>query len=69
MRLEDIDGGEAAERRMKQLKASADAAKEQAKRVKAQADVTADGVDAQKERQKKSQLQRVAVTKMIRPHK
>jgi hypothetical protein len=69
MRLKDIDGGKSAAGRMKLLTANADTAQEQARRVKAQADATADGVDAQKERQKRALLQRVAVTKVIRPHK
>lgn len=58
---------EAAEQRVKRLKASAMAAKDWAKPLKGQAETSAERLDMQKSRQTLSQLQRSAVTSTIKP--
>lgn len=68
MRLEEIQA-DAAEQRVKRLKASAKAAKDRANQLKAQADMSAERLDLQKSRQALGQLQRKAVTKTIKPYR
>jgi hypothetical protein len=68
MRLEEIEGSNAAEQRVKQMKASAKAAKDAAKRMKAQADASAERLDIQNSRQQLAQLQRVSGSSTIKPH-
>ena len=68
MRLEEIQPGKAAEQRVKQLRASAKAAKDHAKQLKTQADMGAERLDMQKSRQTLAQLQRSAVTSKITPY-
>ena len=67
MRLDEIQPN-AAEQRVKRLKASAKAAKDRAKQLKAQADASAERLDMQKSRQKLAQVQRSAVTSTIKPY-
>ena len=66
MRLEEIQAN-AAEQRVKQLKASAKAAKDRAKQLKARADTSAERLDIQSARQTLGQLQRSAATSTIKP--
>ena len=67
MRLEEIQPN-AAERRVKAMKANAKAAKDRAKQLKAQADASAERLDMQKSRQSLAQLQRSAITSNIKPY-
>jgi hypothetical protein len=69
MRLEEIQAGTSAERRVKRLKANAKSAKDRAKQLKAQADASAEQLDMQKSRQSLAQLQRSAVTSNIKPYR
>jgi hypothetical protein len=67
MRLDEIKPN-AAEQRVKGLKANAKGAKDRARQLKAQADASAARLDMQKSRQKLAQLQRSPVTPTIKPH-
>jgi hypothetical protein len=67
MRLDEIQPN-AAEQRVKRLKANAKAAKDRAKQSKAQADMSAERLEMQKSRQSLAQLQRDAVTSNIKPY-
>ncbi|MDP4302992.1 hypothetical protein [Leptothrix discophora] len=58
MRLDEIQPSNAAEQRVKRMKANAKVARDRAKQLKAQADVSAERLDMQKSRQKLRQLQR-----------
>lgn len=69
MRLEEIDGTSAAERRVKRMKDNAKAAKDRAKQLKAQADMNADRLEMQKSRAALTQAQRSAVTSTIKPYR
>jgi hypothetical protein len=68
MRLDEIRPN-AAEQRVKRLKASAKAAKDRAKQLKAQADASAERLDMQKSRQSLAQLRRSSVTSTIKPYR
>lgn len=68
MRLNEIDGSNAADQRVKRLKDTAKVAKNRAKQLNAQADASAERLDMQKSRQKLAQLQRAAVTSNIKPY-
>lgn len=68
MRLEEIQPSNAAEQRVKRLKASAKAAKDRAKQMQTQADASAERLDMQQSRAKLSQLQRKASTTTIKPY-
>jgi len=68
MRLDEINPN-AAEQRVKKLKASANAAKDRAKQMKAQADASAEQLDMQKSLQSLAQLQRSAVASNIKPYR
>lgn len=67
MRLDEIQPN-AAEQRVKRLKASAKAAKDRAKQLRTQADTSAERLDMQKSRQELAQLQRSAVASNIKPY-
>ena len=67
MRLDEIQPN-AAEQRVKRLKANAKTAKDRAKQLKAQADTSAGRLDMQKSRQKLAQLQRSPATPTIKPY-
>lgn len=69
MRLEEIESSTASERRVKQLKSGAKAAKDRAKQLQTQADSSAERLDIQKSRQKLKHLQTAAVTTAIKPYK
>jgi DNA repair exonuclease SbcCD ATPase subunit len=69
MRLEEIDGTSAAERRVKRMKDNAKAAKEHARQLRAQADMSADRLEMQKDRAALVQAQRSAVTSTIKPYR
>ncbi len=69
MTLDEIDGSNASEQRIKRLKASARAAKDRAKQLKAQADTSAERLDMQRSRQTLAQLQRSSVTSTIKPYR
>ena len=69
MRLEEIQPSNAAEPRVKRMKASAKAAKDRARQLQAQADTSAERLDMQQSRQKLVQLQRKAATSTIKPYK
>ena len=69
MRIDEIQPGIAAERRVKALTANAKAAKDRAKQLKTQADISADQLEMQKSRQSLSQLQRSGVVSTIKPYK
>lgn len=62
MRLEEFDGTSGAERRVKALKANADAAKRQAKQLKANADLNAERLKMQQSRQKLAKIQQSRAT-------
>jgi hypothetical protein len=68
MRLDEIKPNNAAEFRVKRLKASAKAARDRAKQLKAQADTSAERLDMQMSRQKLSQLQRSPAVSTIKPY-
>lgn len=68
MRLEEIQPSNAAEQRVKRMKASAKAAKDRARQLQAQADTSAERLDMQQSRQKLMQLQRKAATSTIKPY-
>lgn len=68
MRLDEL-GLDAAERRVKQLKANAKAAKDRARQLKAQADVNAERLEMQKSRAALSQAQRSASTSTVKPYR
>lgn len=68
MRLEEIQPANAAEQRVKRMKASAKAAKDRARQLQAQADTSAERLDMQQSRQKLVQLQRKAATSTIKPY-
>lgn len=68
MRLEEIQPSNAAEQRVKRMKASAKAAKDRARQLQAQADTSAERLDMQQSRQKLSQLQRKAAASTIKPY-
>lgn len=68
MRIDEIQPGSAAERRVKALTANAKAAKERAKQLKTQADISADQLEMQRSRQSLSQHQRSAGTSSIKPY-
>jgi hypothetical protein len=57
MRLEEILEASGAERRVKGLRANADAAKRQAKQLKANADLNAERLKIQQSRQKLTKIQ------------
>lgn len=69
MRLEEIQPSNAAEQRVKRMKASAKAAKGRARQLQAQADASAERLDMQQSRQKLVQLQRKPATSTIKPYK
>ena len=69
MRLDEIEPTGQAEQRVKQMKASATAAKDRAKQLKVQADANAEQLAMQKSRAKLIQLQRKVATSTIKPHK
>jgi len=69
MRLDEIEAGAAAERRVKRLKANAKSVKDRAKLLKTQADASAERLEMQKSRQKLAQLQRSAVTSNIKSYR
>ena len=68
MRLGEIQHS-TAERRVKQLKANAKAAKDRARQLKAQADMNAERLEMQKSRAALTQAQRSAVTSTIKPYR
>lgn len=68
MRLDEIQPANQADQRVKQMKASAKAAKDRAKQLKVQADASAERLDMQQSRQKLVQLQRKAATSTIKPY-
>ncbi|MBK6862482.1 MAG: hypothetical protein IPG91_02410 [Ideonella sp.] len=68
MRLDEIRAANAAEQRVKRMKANAKAAKDRAKQMKAQADAGAERLDMQKSRQKLGQLQQASVVTSIQSH-
>lgn len=68
MRLDEIKAANAAEQRVKRMKANAKTAKDRAKQLKVQADMGAERLDMQKGRQRLAQLQRSAVTTTIKPY-
>lgn len=68
MRLEEIQPSNAAEQRVKRMKASAKAAKDRARQLQAQADTSAERLDMQQSRQKLVQLQRKVATSTIKPY-
>jgi len=68
MRLEEIQPSNAAEQRVKRIKASAKAAENRARQLQVQADTSAERLDMQKSRQKLVQLQRKAATSTIKPY-
>jgi len=68
MRLEEIQPSNAAEQRVKRMKASAKAAKDRARQLQAQADTSAERLDMQQSRQKLTQLRRKAATSTIKPY-
>jgi hypothetical protein len=67
MRLDEIQT-DAAEQRVKRLKANAKATKDRAKQLKAQADMSAERLDMQKSRQKLAYLQGSPATSTIKPY-
>lgn len=69
MRLEEIQPSNAAEQRVKRMKAGAKAAKDRARQLQAQADTSAERLDMQQSRQKLMQLQRKAATSTIKPYR
>lgn len=69
MRLEEIQPSNAAEQRVKRMKASAKAAKDRARQLQSQADTSAERLDMQQSRQKLMQLQRRSATSTIKPYK
>lgn len=68
MRLDEIKPNNAAEERVKRLKANAKSAEDRAKQLKTQADANAARLDMQKSRQRLAQAQRASVTMPIKPH-
>jgi hypothetical protein len=68
MRLNEL-ALDAVERRVKQLKANAKAAKDRARQLKAQADTNAVRLEMQKNRAALVQAQRTAVTSTIKPYR
>jgi hypothetical protein len=68
MRIEEIDEGDAAQKRVDRMKANAKAAKDRAKQMKAQADANAEQLKMRQSRQKLSKLRQKAVTSTIKPH-
>ena len=68
MRLDEL-GLDAVERRVKQLKANAKAAKDRARQLKAQADMSAERMEMQKSRSALTQAQRSAVTSTIKRYR
>lgn len=67
MRLDEIQPNDAAQQRVKQLKASARAAEDRAKQLRAQAQTSADRLDIQKSRKTMGQLNKTAVSSTIKP--
>jgi uncharacterized membrane protein (DUF106 family) len=68
MRLEEIQPSNAAEQRVKRMKASAKTAKDRARQLQAQADTNAERLEMQQARQKLAQLQRQAAASTIKPY-
>ena len=68
MRLDEIETN-AAEQRVKRLKANAKAAKDRARQLKAQADINAERLEMQKSRAALTQAQRSVVTSTIKPYR
>jgi hypothetical protein len=68
MRLEEIQVGSAAEKRVSRLKADAKVAKERARQMKSRADATAAQLDLKKAQQRLLQQRRSAVTTTIKPY-
>jgi hypothetical protein len=68
MRLEEIDGSNAAEQRVKRLKANAKSARDRAKQLKAQADAGAERLKMQQSRQKLAQLHKSSVGTTIKTY-
>lgn len=68
MRLDEIQP-DAAEQRVKRLRANAKAARDRAKQLKAQADASAERLEMQKSRQALAQLQQSTVTSTIKPYR
>jgi RPA family protein len=71
MRLEEImlmREADAAEQRVKRLKANAKSAKERAKQLKVQAETSAEQLSMQQSRAKLAQLHRATVSKPIKPY-
>lgn len=68
MRLDEIDGSSAAERRVDRLKANAKTARERAKQLKAQADASAAQLRMRQSRKQFATGSRAAQTSMIKPH-
>lgn len=68
MRLDEIDGSSAAERRVDRLKANAKTMKDRAKQLKSQADASAAQLKMRQSRTQKSLVSKAAQTSMIRPH-
>ena len=69
MRIDEIHGVSAAEKRADRLKAEARAAKERARQLKVQADANAARVQIRKARDDLLKQQRKAVTTTIKPSK
>lgn len=69
MRLDEIEPDDAAQQRVKQLKASATAAADKAKQLRARANTAADTLGLQKSRQATSQIQKAAVTSTVKPYR
>lgn len=67
MRLDEIQPN-AAEQRVKRLKANAKTAKDRAKQLKVQTDAGAERLDMQKSRQKLAQSRKSGLTSTIKPY-
>lgn len=68
MRLDEIDGSNAAERRVNRLKANAKTARDRAKQLKAQADASAAQFEMQQSRKRFASTRKAAQTSMVKPH-
>lgn len=69
MRLDEIEPDDAAQQRVKQLKANATAAADKAKQLRARANTAADTLGLQKSRQAATQIQKAATTSTIKPYR
>lgn len=68
MTLEEIKQGNAAEQRVRRMKAQAKAAKDRARQLKVNADTNAEQLKMRQSREKLAQLHRSNVCTTIKPH-